>query len=423
MLKRFKHNLVGTIGLAACLIFGGVSLVETYLRDREHVDLYSPIGMLAKMIASWFTSPPSLISAGSDRVELTYFLLLGARALIPLTFALLLWWRSHPVIKRSATLNNCLLALQMLLGLAELSPLLNVLAAEFALLLPLRKGLKWLATQLLLVSGLNIYFLLGSGLISRVGAMRMGLFYFGMELLFYVICFTAAYAILQERRGRIKLAASNAELQATQALLGDTVRASERIRIARDLHDIIGHHLTALNLHLDLALRQSDSSVPEGLTASLQTSRELASALLAEVRGVVSSERHEQNIDLRHALETLCAGIPTPAIHLEFDPTLEINSAVLAHTLFCCIQEAISNAVRHAGATQLTIAISSYQQGVQVLIADDGKGCADNQIGNGLRGMRERIQALGGQLSTGQAQQRGYALEICLPNMGMGVQR
>jgi len=192
------------------------------------------------------------------------------------------------------------------------------------------------------------------------------------------------------------------------------MRGAERLRIARDLHDSVGHHLTALNLHLDLALRQSAAPAP----ASLQTARELSSALLAEVRAVVSTERRDQRIDLRHALTTLCAGIPRPQIQLLMEEDLAIDSAAIAHTLFSCVQETISNAVRHSGAQTLTIQIARRGDELLLLTSDDGAGGGQAPEGNGLRGMRERLAALGGHLRTGDRQPRGFGMEISLPLCG-----
>jgi signal transduction histidine kinase len=192
------------------------------------------------------------------------------------------------------------------------------------------------------------------------------------------------------------------------------VRDSERLRIARDLHDSVGHHLTALKLHLDLAVRQSSEPVP----ASLRTSSELAGALLAEVRTVVSAERGARRIDLRHALATLCAGIPTPRIALLMDDSFAIASPALAHALFRCAQEAISNAVRHAGAATMTIEIARHGDELTMRVADDGRGSRKAGEGNGLRGMRERLALLGGHLQAGDRQPRGYAIQVTLPIAG-----
>jgi signal transduction histidine kinase len=183
------------------------------------------------------------------------------------------------------------------------------------------------------------------------------------------------------------------------------------------LHDAIGHHLAALNLQLDLALRQVGSHANE----SVQTARALAQCLLAEVRIVVGSERAQQDFNLRQALETLCAGIPAPRIALSCDDRLELHSPTLAHTLFCAMQEAISNTVRHAGAKVMHIVLSNGNEGLTISISDDGKGLptmAALHAGNGLRGMRERIEAHGGTLEAANRPEGGFGMQIRLPRSG-----
>ncbi|MFL6658489.1 MAG: sensor histidine kinase, partial [Massilia sp.] len=228
------------------------------------------------------------------------------------------------------------------------------------------------------------------------------------------IAFGIGYMAASEKRGRIALDAANAELRATQLLLVDTVRTSERMRIARDLHDIVGHHLTALNLHLDLALRQQGSAAPP----ALETARSLSQSLLSQVRTVVGAERDARHIALREALGALCDGIPAPRIALTVEDGLEIESAALAHALFCCVQEAISNVVRHAGASALSIALAREGEGIALRIADDGRGDGGAPEGNGLRGMRERLAALGGSVRAANVAPRGYALQIDVPWAG-----
>jgi two-component system sensor histidine kinase DesK len=242
-------------------------------------------------------------------------------------------------------------------------------------------------------------------------------FIVGTEAVMQCVIAAVVHIGLRERRGRIALAAANAELRATQALLADTVAASERLRIARDLHDVAGHHLTALKLHLDLATRQAGAQAP----TSLATASELASSLLAEVRVLVSTERHERHIDLAGALTTLCAGIPSPRITLNVEPQLTIDSAAVAHAVFCSVQEAISNAMRHSQASSMTITLRRAEPGeVAVEIEDNGRGSKSAE-GNGLRGMRERLAQVGGKLIAANGSAGGFTLSLRLPANGVAA--
>lgn len=416
MLHRFKNNLIGIIGLLGCLVGG--ALDTTHFR-LSGVNLETPLGQVVLWCASRFTPAPSPIRAGTDRDELAVLLFLIAYVALMLLFALLFWLRTGSgAARRPAWRGHALLAAQMAIGLSYPHSLLYLVAAELGLVLALRSGLRWLMLQVLLLVLLVLLPLAGSESTRSDGWVREVLLDLGTMALWQTIAFGIGHMAAVERRGRIELAAANGELRATQLLLADTVRSAERLRIARDLHDIVGHHLTALNLHLDLSLRQSGAAAPPALA----TARELAQGLLAEVRVVVGSERHAQRIDLREALAALCAGIPQPRIVLRFEPGLEIASPAVAHTLFCCVQEAISNAVRHAAAGRLDIELARAEDGasVRLCVEDDGGGSRVAAEGNGLRGMRERLALLGGELKAGNRPRRGFGVEIVLP-AGAGV--
>ena len=176
----------------------------------------------------------------------------------------------------------------------------------------------------------------------------------------------------------------------------------------------MGHHLTALNLHLELALRQTEGKAGK----SLQTSRQLADDLLESVRTLVGAERRDQPVNLREALQRLCSGIPAPEIVLNVDEGLEIDPPPAAHALFCCVQEAITNTVRHAGASVMTIDIRRVDDRVVVAISDNGRGSLGSAEGNGLRGMRERLAQQGGGLNAGNLPGRGFGLDMWLAPAG-----
>ncbi|MES2316510.1 MAG: histidine kinase [Pseudomonadota bacterium] len=408
MLDWYRSNRAGAAGVLACFFFGGIEILVLLLDGVKTSDLYTPSGLLAQFVAGLFTDPPSLVSAGTARKELTSNLVMGAHMLIALVFPLLLWIRTG--IRRPSPLAHALLALQILLGVAVASSLLYVLAAQLAVILPLRQGRKWLAAEILLLCAAYLRVTVFANMGWGDSTVTMVLMYAVLGMVFQVLVFAVARLAVGERAARVTLARSHASLLATQAMLADTVRGTERTRIARDLHDAVGHHLTALNLHLDLSLRQIAADAPE----SLHTSRELARTLLTEVREVVNSERNEQRINLRAAIATMCAGIPTPAIRFDYDAQLDITSPMLAHTLFYCVQEALTNAMRHADADLITIDIrgGDHEQ-VLLTVQDDGCGARGAHEGNGMRGMRERVTEQGGTLVA--SAEPGYRLAIALP--------
>lgn len=416
ILKFARHRAV-IAGVALSLFIAGLESLLLWLRGAQADDMHSLLGQAAIWTATQFSPAPSLTRAGSDRNELIHSLFFYSYTLFSLGFAVLLWVRTRHVHllaadKPARAADTISLSLQLAIGLGVNSAFLYIVAAELAFLYPLRKSLLWLLIQMLLHAGIAIWS--AAAVIDTDANMRIFLLYQGGELVLQIMVFAACHVSVLERRGRLQLAKANAELLATQSLLTETVRVSERMRIARDLHDIVGHHLTALNLHLNLALRQTE----EARLESLNLSSELAGSLLAEVRDIVSNERREQDIDLRHALESLCAGIPQPKIQLSFTGALKLHTPAGAHTLFCCIQESISNTMRHSLATDMRIDLTSNESGkaIQVLIHDNGQGCQQLKEGNGLQGMRERIAELGGNLLATNHPEAGFMLKINIPN-------
>lgn len=304
----------------------------------------------------------------------------------------------------------CALALDSL-------PLHILASAQMGMLLPWPQALGLLLAQYL--AGVAVIVLLLLDLAARQrGAPQWSLLaYLAAEQIIFAAGFVAARLVLREHRTRQALATAHAQILATQSMLAQTVRGAERLRIARDLHDAIGHHLTALNLHLDLAVRQANmaNKEPESVSPSLLTARKVSGELLAQVRSVVSGSRQDQDIDLSAAIHTLCQGIPGLAIAVHIDPAAALHPAPVAHALFCCIQEAVTNALRHAHARHVNIAVRAGDGMTFASVADDGRGKPGLVGGNGLRGMRERLSELGGELHYGQQAGGGLALEMRVP--------
>src|SRR6185312_12913370 len=138
----------------------------------------------------------------------------------------------------------------------------------------------------------------------------------------------------------------NSELRATRALLAESSRIAERMRIARDLHDLIGHHLTALSLNLEVASHLTN----EAAGAHVRKAQSTAKLLLADVREVVSELRQDDSIDLTQALRSLTDGVPGLNVHVVMPPRFSVEDPRRAQVLLRCAQEIITNAARHAGA-------------------------------------------------------------------------
>jgi signal transduction histidine kinase len=215
-----------------------------------------------------------------------------------------------------------------------------------------------------------------------------------------------------EWRNRRELARVNAELKATQQLQAESARLAERLHIARELHDAIGHHLAALSINLQLASHLATGEA----AAPVREAHLVTRTLLADVREVVSALREESAIDLRAAIETLVSGVKRPIIHLATSDELKDTDPLQAHTLFRCAQELITNAVRHARARNLWLTLERGAEGISLRARDDGQGALELQPGNGLRGLRERVEEFGGHLQIQTQLGAGFSAEIFLPH-------
>jgi signal transduction histidine kinase len=242
----------------------------------------------------------------------------------------------------------------------------------------------------------------------------------GMSLLvlvstcgFELFAVSAAHLARSEASARESLAKANAELRATHVLLANNARMAERLRISRDLHDVLGHNLTSLTVHLDVASRTAQGAGVE----HVRCARAIAGTLLAEVRDVVSQVR-VQPVDLRATLLALTAGLPGLQVNLEIPETLTALDPARADAILRCVQELITNTLRHAQAHELAIEIRQSADGALSIAArDDGRG-GEVIEGHGLAGMRERFEALGGSLSVAAAPGRGFRVQGQIPALG-----
>lgn len=233
----------------------------------------------------------------------------------------------------------------------------------------------------------------------------------GLFLGISLFAFMSSVVALNQKAARDELSKVNSELRATQALLEENTRIAERVRIARELHDLVGHHLTALTLNLEVVTHLVDGKV----LGHVQQAHSLAKLLLADVREVVSEMREDDMVNLAKALHTLVEGVPRPIIHLDLPAEEVMTEPQRAQVLLRCAQEMITNSVRHARARNMWIRLSVSSDGLAMSARDDGIGTREITAGNGLNGMSERLQQLGGKLEIESEPGAGFALHAWLP--------
>ncbi len=221
---------------------------------------------------------------------------------------------------------------------------------------------------------------------------------------------TGHYASTRES-AREHLAQVNAELLATRRLLEESARAGERLKLSRELHDVAGHTLTALKLNLARLAR--DPALAE--REELQVSAALADELLGQIRQVVSTLRAHDGLDLGAALEALAHQVPGVRIAIDVEPTLRVDDIEQAQTLLRCAQEAITNALRHGRAGAIHLSLRHGDGALLLTVENDGASPARIDFGNGLTGMRERLDAVGGTLELTPTPPRGLRLVARMP--------
>jgi two-component system sensor histidine kinase DesK len=201
---------------------------------------------------------------------------------------------------------------------------------------------------------------------------------------------------------------ANRKLRMAHDEIEQLAKTAERERIARDLHDLLGHTLSLIVIKSELASKLFTAQ-PERAAAELRDIEETARRALAEVRETVTGYRSRGLGDeLIQAAQTLeAAGVRShvpmtaPRLHAQHEATLAL-----------VLREAVTNVVRHAGATNCSVEIATSNAATRLVVTDDGRGRIERE-GNGLRGMRERIVELGGSLTLNS--DVGTRIEVALP--------
>jgi len=220
--------------------------------------------------------------------------------------------------------------------------------------------------------------------------------------------FSAIETVRREEKAKKELAAINQELLATRFILKTSSQKQERLRISRDLHDVIGHQLTALSLNLEVAKHK----VSEEFKPLLEDNLQLAKTLLTDVRQVVKEMRDEEQFELIASLESLIHQLPN--CQLKVISSLDINSLQLKQQLMFCLQEGVSNALRHGKANLFTFTSEKIDNSLMIELSDNGsanKAKSETSFGSGLTGMKERLIDFNGEVEL-LTNEKGCTLKI-----------
>ncbi|MEU7897970.1 sensor histidine kinase [Nonomuraea sp. NPDC049152] len=197
-------------------------------------------------------------------------------------------------------------------------------------------------------------------------------------------------------------------LRAAQGEVARLAAADERLRIARDLHDLLGHSLSLIVLKSELAGRLASGKVQEEVADIEKVARQA----LVEVREAVTGYRQrELSQELDNARAVLRAAGAEPVVHVAGTPLPE----ALDDLLGWAAREGVTNVVRHAAATRCRIDVTYDGKAATLEIVDNGRGGPSESKGSGLAGLSERVKAAGGSFEAGPGVGGGFRLWVAVP--------
>jgi two-component system sensor histidine kinase DesK len=208
-----------------------------------------------------------------------------------------------------------------------------------------------------------------------------------------------------------RLIATVIELRNARAEVSRLAVTDERLRISRDVHDILGHSLSVIALKAQVARRLMHTD-PDAAAEAIGDVEAVARESLAEVRAMVTGYRQRSLADeLQGARDVLdAAGIAFAVTRDSVVPPAPVDS-LLAWT----VREGVTNVLRHSRAHRCEISLEASNGGFTVAIVDDGVGGVANAGGSGLHGLRERVGAAGGRLEAGPGDRGGFRLQAYVP--------
>lgn len=227
-------------------------------------------------------------------------------------------------------------------------------------------------------------------------------------------------ALAEEVRERLRRAREDREAEAERRI------EAERLRIARELHDVIAHTVTAIQVQAKVAHELFDGK-PEQSRQAIETIREASAEAMTELRSTISLLRHLDSgkeprspMSRLSSVRELVSMAERAGLRVAWETSGEEYDlpAVVDASAYRIIQESVTNVIRHARAKTLKITVSYEPSGISIEVVDDGRGSEvpkDGTPGHGLTGMRERVAALDGHLTAGPAPEKGFLVHAWLP--------
>ncbi len=232
----------------------------------------------------------------------------------------------------------------------------------------------------------------------------------------FVVVFTQS--LVNEQKARAELAAAHQKLREYAAQVEDLVTVQERNRLAREIHDGLGHYLTAVNIQIKAAQSVVEQN-PALAQEALSNAQSLTQEALADVRRSITSLRADPATsrplaETLHSLlqETRAAGI---GAELEVSGDARPLAPQIEFSLYRAVQEGLTNVRKHAHAAHVKLQLAYLPTSVRLTVQDDGVGAGQTEGGFGLLGLQERVQLVGGTVKIETAPGAGLTLTVELP--------
>ncbi len=285
---------------------------------------------------------------------------------------------------------------------------------------PLRQALAGLAYALVMVA---------------LSAIQQGVFNYGWAWLFLGATFLAARAMRSRRILIEQLRATTRDLAVSRDENAQAAVAAERVRIARELHDVVAHAVGVIVVQAGGAERMVEADPPRA-RRSMVAIQDAGRQALTELRSMLEVLRPDDPARATLTpqpgladLDELAGSLRTAglAIRLSREGEARTLPSGLDLAAYRIVQEALTNVLKHANTTTAEVAVRYRHDGVEVEIIDDGPGPAGQdhtaRTRHGLIGMRERAALYGGDFDAGPRQEGGYAVRATLPSAAMAVER
>jgi signal transduction histidine kinase len=348
-----------------------------------------------------------------------------ATAVVSLVFGLLLartpapsspLWQRHLYLAVQTALAACLMVLHPEWTLFAM--FFAVLSAQAALLLPPKVSAAWIGVYTAVSVGFGLYYW---GWPAGLLALPLQGAAFALFGVFARAVARADTARKESQRLLAELQDAHDRLREYSMRVEELAIVEERNRLAREMHDTLGHRLTVASVQLEAAQRLC-SSDPERAQSIVGTVREQVREALGELRQTVTALQVpiEADLELTSALRRLVAHFEEATdltVHRVLPEQVPAIPAPHRLAIYRAAQEALTNAQRHADASQVWLVLTVHEEAVVLLVSDDGKGLSyqAGSAGFGLRGMRERAAQLGGELHVEARRGGGTQISFRLP--------